>query len=285
MSAVVRTASKKDVLVALWPEPRDLEFARERGWYRVRPGAAIDRLGDLTRFRTLAFYQPDSFGSDGRRVRYRATVLGYERRTRAELLPEERDHVRGEQPYHCFHLGPLEELPQPILSRKGRRLLFIPSTEHRIATAREINDLFAGTLIEDRLFDALRREGLWPEREYFIELRRPEAERARPVPHFLDLALFCRERNLEVECDGGSWHVGPEQARKDRRRDNLLEVNGWHILRFNTEEIQQEIATVLTRVREAINRYGGVEDEPGVVRRFQRDGRLGPGQRTLDLFE
>src|SRR5438552_16421593 len=95
----------RDVLIALWPEPEDLERARDRGWYRVRPGAAIDRLGDLTRFRTLAFYQPDSFGADGRRVRYRAPVLGCERQTRAELLPEERDHVRGKQLYHCFRLA------------------------------------------------------------------------------------------------------------------------------------------------------------------------------------
>src|SRR5262249_45846602 len=94
----------RDVLVALLPQPRDLEFARERSWYRVRPGAAIDRLGDLSRFRTLAFYQPDSFGDDQRCIRYRAPVLGYHRLTRAELLPEEPDHVRAQQMYHCFRL-------------------------------------------------------------------------------------------------------------------------------------------------------------------------------------
>src|SRR5438270_145339 len=81
----------RDALVALWPEPRDMERARDQGWYRVRPGTAVDRLGDLSRFRTLAFYQPDSFGADGRRVRYSAPVLTYERRQRSELLPEERD--------------------------------------------------------------------------------------------------------------------------------------------------------------------------------------------------
>jgi very-short-patch-repair endonuclease len=275
----------KEVLVALWPAPRDREFARERGWYRVRPGTAIERLGDLTRFRTLAFYQPDSFGKEGRRVRFRAPIVAHERLTRAELLPEEPDHVRGRDSYHCFRLGPLEELPQPITSRKGRRLLFIPTTEARLALAREINELFAGTPIEDTLFRALRQDGLWPEREYYVELRRPEARGDRPVSHFLDLALFCHERDLDVECDGDTWHVGREGARRDRARDNLLEGNGWHILRFNTTEILEELPTVRTRIREAINRYGGIEQEPGVVRRFQRDGRLGPGQRSLDLFE
>jgi hypothetical protein len=274
----------RDVLVALWREPRDLNLARDRGFYRVRPGAAIDHLGDLTRFRSLAFYQPDSFGDDGRRVRYQAPVLRYERLTRAELLPEERDHVRGEQLYHCFRLGPLTELPRPIVSRKGRRLLFIPTTVRRLSLAEEINELFAGTPIEDCLFEALKREGLWPEREYYVELPRSEARQARPVPHFLDLALFCRERNLDVECDGDTWHIGRESARRDRLRDNLLEANGWHILRFNTEEIQQDLPTALTRIREAINRYGGIADEPGVVRRYQRDGKLGPGQGSLDLF-
>jgi hypothetical protein len=62
-------------------------------------------------------------------------------------------------------------------------------------------------------------------------------------------------------------------------------VNGWHILRFNTTEIQHELPTALTRIREAINRYGGIEDDPGMVRRYQRDGKLGPGQGSLELFE
>jgi REase_MTES_1575 len=281
----VRRNPPRDVLVALWPHPRDLELARERGWYRVRPGVAIDRLGDLSRFRTLAFYQPDAFGTDRRQVRFRTPVLAYERCTRAELLPEEPDHVRAQQIYHCFRLGPLEELPQPITSRKGRRLLFIPTTEDRLTLAQEINELFAGTPIEDHLFAALKREGLWPEREYYVELRRSEAARSRPVPHFLDLALFCRDRDLNVECDGDTWHIGPESARRDRQRDNLLEVNGWHILRFNTQEILHEIDSTLIRIREAINRYGGVVDDEGVVRRFGRDGSLGPGQKRLDLFE
>jgi hypothetical protein len=232
----------------------------------------------------LAFYQPDSFNADRRRVRYQAPILNYELLPRAALLPEERDHVRGAQLYHCFHLGPLVELPQPILSRKGRRLLFIPTTQHKLATAREINELFAGTPIEEQLFKALKGQGLWPEREYYVELTRPEARRSRPAGHFLDLALFCQGRNLDVECDGDTWHLGRESARRDRHRDNLLEANGWHILRFNTEEIQRELPTVLTRVREAINTYGGIEEEPGVVRRFEGDGGLGPSQGSLDLF-
>jgi hypothetical protein len=228
-----------------------MEHARDRGWYRIRPGAAVDRLGDLSRFRTLAFYQPDSFHADARRVRYYAPVLAYERRTRAEFLPEERDHIRGQQLYHWFRLGRLSELPRPIPSRKGRRLLFIPTTEQRLSRAAEINELFAGTPIEDRMFAALKREGLWPEREYFIELSRPEARHARPAAHFLDMALFCRERNLDVECDGDTWHIGRESARRDRHRDNLLEASGWHILRFNTEEIQRELPSAVTRIRES----------------------------------
>src|SRR5438874_688703 len=99
------SSAVRDVLVVLWPQPRDMELARDRGWYRVRPGAAVDRLGDLGRFRTLAFYQPDSFGREGRRVRYQAPVLGYDRRPRAERMPEERDHVRAAQLYHWFRLG------------------------------------------------------------------------------------------------------------------------------------------------------------------------------------
>jgi len=65
-----------------------LERARDQGWYRVRPGAAVDRLGDLTRFRTLAFYQPDSFKDDARRVRYHAPVVAYDRRPAPSCCPK-----------------------------------------------------------------------------------------------------------------------------------------------------------------------------------------------------
>jgi hypothetical protein len=44
----------RDLLIALWPKASDLDLARERGFYRVRPGAAVDRLGDLSRFRARA---------------------------------------------------------------------------------------------------------------------------------------------------------------------------------------------------------------------------------------
>src|SRR5439155_24237484 len=121
--------------------------------------------------------------------------------------------------------------------------LFIPTTEQRLSRAGEINELFAGTPIEERMFQALKRQGLWPEREYYLSLRRPEAEHSRPAAHFLDLALFRRQRHLNVECDGDPWHIGRESARRDRARDNLLEVNGWHILRFNTVEIQHGVPT------------------------------------------
>jgi hypothetical protein len=275
----------RSVLVALWPQARDLAPARERGFYRVRPGAAVDRLGDLSCFHTLAFYQPDAFGQDSRCVCYRARVMAYERLTRAELLPEERDHVRGNQLYHCFRLGPLEELPRPIVSRRARRVLFIATTEQRLSNATEVNELFAGTPIEDDLFAALKREGLWPEREYHVELPRSEAPHARPVHHFLYLVLFCREQQLDVECDGDTWHLGAERARRDRERDNRLEANGWHILRFSTQDIQRDLPSTVTRVREAITRYGGIEEEPSVVRRYQKDGRLGPGQGSLEQFE
>ena len=41
----------------------------------------------------------------------------------------------------------------------------------------------------------------------------------------------------------------------------------------------------MTRIRTAVNRYGGLEEEPGVVRRFGKGGRLQSRQGKLDLFE
>jgi hypothetical protein len=164
-------------------------------------------------------------------------------------------------------------------------MLLCATTEDRLNVARDINELYVGSPLEERLYSVLRELGVHPEREFPVPCRRPEVKNRRPLTYFLDLALFCRDRNLDVECDGDTWHVSPELARADRVRDNLLEAQGWHILRFNTGEIHDEMDTVLTRISSAVNRYGGLDEETGAVRRFGPDGRLRPGQPSLDLFE
>ncbi len=273
-----------EVLVALLPEPRDLELARERGWYRVRQAELAERIrGGLDQFGHLAFYQPDSFGPERRCVRYYAPILGRNRATRRELLPEEPDQPRAEQLYLRFDLGPLEEVARPIPASRGRRVLFIPTSWRRLALAEELNELFAGTPIEELLYRRLRELGLFPEREWPVTLLDPDRRSRRPRHYFLDLALFCQQRNLDVECDGDSWHARRDRIPADNERHNLLEANRWHVMHFNTVQLRDKTEDTLALIREAVNRYGGALEPSGVVRRFRADGALGPGQGRLDF--
>ncbi|MBI3909728.1 MAG: DUF559 domain-containing protein [Armatimonadetes bacterium] len=274
--------SQRDVLVALLPQPRDLLLAQERGWYRVRSRELAGRIkGGLRQFTDLAFYQPDSFGPERRCVRYYAPIRGLSHARRIELLPEEIAHPRAQQLYLRIDLGPLESLPQPIPSARGRRILFIPTSWERVAAAEDINDLFIGSPIEDQLYRQLRAAGLLPEREYHVQVSGHSQRRARH--YFLDFAIFCRQRNLDIETDGDTWHARRETIRADNERDNLLQASLWHVMRFNTAQLQDRLDTTVGVVREAVNKYGGVVQPDLIIRRFGPEGRLGPGQTTLEF--
>lgn len=282
--SVPRRARKTtaDVLVALVPKPRDLVLARERGWYRARSAEMVERVGSgAGGFTDIAFYQPESFKSERQCIRYYATIRGVATVRRRELLPEEPDHPRAGEFYLRFDIGEVTELEEPIFAARGRRILFVPTNWERIAAAEDINDLFVGTPIEDRLYRRLRAAKLLPEREYYVELRDPVRSRSGGRHYYLDMALFCGDRDLAIECDGDTWHANRERAKADNERANLLEANRWQILRFNTEQIERRLEETFGIIHEAVEKYGGVVEPEGVIRRFGPDGTLGPGQAAL----
>lgn len=278
-------AHKQDVLVALLPNPRDLEFAEHRGWYRVRPGDMLNRIkGGLQQFTHLAFYQPDSFKSERRCVRRFARIVDISNARRVDLLPEQPDHPRANELYVRFNLGEIQILPHPIISARGRRILFIPSNWERIAAADDINDLFVGSPIEDSLYRRLRNHGLLPEREFFLDLTDPNNPN-QSVHYCFDMAIFCRDRTLDIECDGDMWHTRPDRIQSDNDRDNLVQANRWHVLRFNTAQIRDKQDDTFNMVREAVNKYGGVIQPDQTIRYFSKDGRLRPGQTEMRFPE
>ena len=56
-------------------------------------------------------------------------------------------------------------------------------------------------------------------------------------------------------------------------------------MRFNTVQLREQMDETLNLVREAVNRFGGVEQSDQVIRRFGPEGRLAPGRATLDFSE
>lgn len=141
------------ILVAILYSVRDLEIARLLGWYRIPVATAPKTI----RVDWLAFYLTAAFGDERWSVPYIAHVRGHELVTRRELLRDEPDHPRADEPYFKLTLGPLRRLPRPIPSRRWRRLTFLYTTGERLMRAREVKDLTVTAADEhDRLWRLLR---------------------------------------------------------------------------------------------------------------------------------
>lgn len=169
---------------------RDFEVARDQHWYRVPLRSAPKRWPPAY----LAFYQTKVFGDEKWRVNYYARVIEIKTVSRRELLPEESDHPRAEDLYYQVFIEPLRRLPQLILSRRWRRIVFIPTTWDKFISAVEINDLYDESPLEDRLWAELKRPEIAAERQFYIK--------AKDRHYALDFAIFCDEGKIDVETDG-----------------------------------------------------------------------------------
>jgi hypothetical protein len=145
------------ILVALVPNPRDMEIARLLGWYRI-PLRSAPKVVNVD---FLALYQTGVFGEAHRwRIEQIAEVRGQELTTRAELLRDEPDHPRAREEYYKIQVGPLLELPRPILAGRWRRITFLYTTGAQLRTARNINELIVRTDEREVLWRSLRERAL-----------------------------------------------------------------------------------------------------------------------------
>jgi very-short-patch-repair endonuclease len=242
--------SSKAVLVAIVKSPRDLQIALEKHWYRVPVKSAPQILRDFTA-RYIAFYQNKSFGDESFTIRWYGEIVGIKIVKRKELFSKEKLHPRADEPYFRIELSTLKELTQPIISRKKRRIVFIPTTPSKFLTAHEINDLYTESKLEDKLWKALKVESIPAERQYFVSVG---------VERFaLDFALFCKRLNLDVECDGDLYHTDKVRTKKDRTRNNLLASQGWQVLRFGQDWILKRTPETLYIIKKTINELGGIQ--------------------------
>ncbi len=239
------------VLIAIMNNPRDLAIAREQGWYRIPVRSAPRQM----QFGWLAFYQTKIFRDEGWAINHWARVLGCEVVKRRELLPDEPFHPRADEDYYKVIIGVLQRLDQPIISRRGRRVVFIPTTLAKFRRAKEINDLFHESPLEDELWEAFKQEGIEAERQWFLRIGN--------ITYHLDFALFCAQGKVDVECDGDVWHSDPARIPQDNARDNALTSSGWAVLRFNSKVIKENLPHCLWQVRETVNRYGGLVTAEG----------------------
>lgn len=153
------------VLVALIQSPRDLELAQRERWYRIPTRHAPKFFSGA---QVLAFYLPAAFGERKWRIDTYASVRGHELARRRDLLPEETNHPRADETYYKLQLGELQPRVPPIVSKRGRRVLFLWTNWEKFFAAREWNDLYLRTPAHEALYAALRAEDLDVEREMIV---------------------------------------------------------------------------------------------------------------------
>ena len=258
-------------LVAVLNNRADFEHAESEHWYRIPELTAPDGVEQI---RWIAFYLTQAFGREKWSIRYWAKVAGIDRKRRVELLPSQARHPRAQDWYHQIKFDRLQVRHEPILSRRRRRIVFIPSIWKKFQIALEINDLVHGSPLEDRLWAAFKLEGIDAERQWW--------EGDKKTQYCLDCALFCPHRNIDVECDGDRWHSNPQRAVYDNSRNNFLEQRGWHVLRFNTGQLTNDLPGCVRSVSTTVNRCGGLLCADDSIKSFAITEP--DGTRQLRLF-
>ena len=121
----------------------------------------------------------------------------------------------------------------------------------------DVKQTYRFTTLEQKLYRILLQAGL-PFAWYAQYLAGPITQ------HFeyqLDAAIPALR--LGLEADGEIYHSNPEKIAKDRKRDMLLATQGWTILRFTENELNEHPEEVLKVIMQTIRRLMGAGDHLG----------------------
>ncbi len=245
-------SAKGELLVAILNNKRDFHILCEKLWYRIPVDSVEKWLTHRWPPKWIAFYQTKIFQKEAYSIRYYSEVVGVKKVNRRDLFPEEPLNIKQKEMYYQLMINPLKKMDKPIYSRRWRRVIFISSTWEKFINASEINDLYDGSPLEDRLWSELKRLDIDAERQELVTIKTHN--------YFLDFAVYCIEGKLDLETDGDAWHSKKERVAQDNIRDNHLKTEGWRVLRFNTYQVKETMADYcVPTIVENINRLGGLD--------------------------
>ena len=261
-----------ELLVAIMNNKPDFAILQEQGWYRIPVATAPKRWPP----KWLAFYQTKVFGDEKHSVRHYGRVRSIEVVQSREIFPDEFPNPKSDRRYYQLHMHSLEQLGQPIFSRRWRLIVFIPTTWQKFIQAAEINDLYDESPLEDRLWAEFKRLEIAAERQWHLKVGKSH--------YFLDFAVFCQDGSLDIETDGDTWHARRERIPEDNRRDNDVQSAGWRLLRFNGKHVREKMADYcVPKITEMVNKLGSPSNE-GLVPRVFYPTPEGVAQQ-LTMFE
>ncbi|MES2620055.1 MAG: DUF559 domain-containing protein [Bacteroidota bacterium] len=261
---------QNNVLVALMNNQKDFLIAQEKLWYRipVKNAPPIIKEGKA---KLISFYHTSEFEKEKFTIQWFGEIRKISVVKRSELFPKEVRNAKTENEYFKVEFKTLMQLPIPIISLRPRRVLFIPTTEEKFFGSKELNFLFNNSSLGDRFWNEMLKRNIYAEREYFISVSSRN--------FFLDFAVFCKNKNINIETDGDFYHMDSTAVRNDKQRNNLLESQGWSVLRFTSKDIEEDLNGSINIVRETVNKYGGIQDvrDPEQFKYLNDDG----GQTNL----
>jgi very-short-patch-repair endonuclease len=237
---------KPDTIICWLKQKNDLSILLNEGWYRI---PVKTKLENLKKVKYLAFYQSYAFGKAACIIKHYGTIDMIETVKRIELFPKEKNHPNKNEDYYKIFMKDMNILPNPIPSKRARKIIFINSTMKKLLSATEVNDLFNDSPLEDIVWKGMKENNLVAERQYFIK--------GGKNYYCLDFAAFCKDGNVNVECDGDNYHISKEKAIEDNKRDNFLTKKGWSILRYSTTQLENPDECI-SEIKETIYKKGGV---------------------------
>jgi len=68
----------------------------------------------------------------------------------------------------------------------------------------------------------------------------------------MEIDLLCEDARVAIELDGAQHLESPEAYRRDRRKDQLLQENGYFVLRFLAEDVGKDLDMVLDTIQRTL---------------------------------
>lgn len=253
----------EELLVGIVNTQSDFDIIQKQHWYRM-PTNKVERI--IKRRwppQWIAFYYTNAITKFPQMIIHYAKVSKIEEVARQQLFPDEKENYKSKRVYFKISFKKVESLTKPILSRRWRRIVFINTTYKKFISAIEINDLFDGSSLEDKLWVEMKRKMISAERQEVIKVDEKF--------YFLDFAIHCKKGKLDIETDGDRYHHNPEAAAKDNLRNNDLTSNGWNVIRFDSRQIHEKMETYcLPTIMTNVNKLGGIEFDKTAMERFKK---------------
>jgi very-short-patch-repair endonuclease len=234
-----------DMLVCLLKYKNDLDILLNEGWYRIPVKTKLD---NLFKVKYLSFYQSSVYGINAFKIKHYGTIDKIEIVKRYELFPKEKRNDKSNDEYYRIKMKDMNILENPIPSKMSRRMVFIKTTFEKFISAKELNDLFHESPLEDKLWKGMKENELVAERQFFLNYGKNR--------YNLDFAAFCKKGLIDIECDGDTYHINKEKAVLDNKRDNFLTKKGWSILRYSTSQLNNADECI-EEIREVMRNKGG----------------------------